>query len=160
MKTQMSIMPGWPVWAQTAGSLSCIDLDLASSSGIQSCFSRCITIMAHQYLPPLAFLIRIAPLWVSTTPYLGNCIFKLSVDFVLQFVLSCAAVSDFFDPMHCSQPDPSVHGILQARILEKVAIHFSRGSSQPRDRTSVSCIASWLFTIWATREAYTYTRKI
>ena len=41
----------------------------------------------------------------------------------------------------------SVHGILQARILEWVAIPFSRGSSQPRDRTRVSCITSRFFTI-------------
>ena len=44
-------------------------------------------------------------------------------------------------------------GILQARILKWVAIPFSRGSSWPRDRTQVSCIAGRLFTIWATREA-------
>ena len=42
------------------------------------------------------------------------------------------------DPMDCSPPDSSVHGILQARILEWVAIPFSRCSSQPRDRTQVS----------------------
>ena len=48
----------------------------------------------------------------------------------------------------------SVHGILQARILEWVAMPFSRRSSQPRDRTCVSCITGrWFFTIWATREA-------
>ena len=47
----------------------------------------------------------------------------------------------------------SVHGILQARILEWVAIPFSRGSSRPRDQTQVSCTASAFFTIWATREA-------
>ena len=41
----------------------------------------------------------------------------------------------------------SVHGILQARIPEWVAISFSRGSSQPRDRTQVSCIAGGYFTI-------------
>ena len=40
----------------------------------------------------------------------------------------------------CSPPGPSVHGILQARILEGVAISFSRASSQPKDRTRVSCI--------------------
>ena len=40
----------------------------------------------------------------------------------------------FWDPMHCSLPGPSVHGILQARILEWVAISFSRASSWPRDR--------------------------
>ena len=43
------------------------------------------------------------------------------------------------DPMDCSPPGSSVHGILQERILEWVAISFSRGSSQPRDRTWVSC---------------------
>ena len=43
----------------------------------------------------------------------------------------------------------TVHGILQARILEWVAFPFSRGSSQPRDRTQVSCIAGRFFTNWA-----------
>ena len=45
------------------------------------------------------------------------------------------------DPMDCSPPGSSVHGILQARTLEWVAISFSRGSSWPRDWTWVSCIA-------------------
>ena len=44
------------------------------------------------------------------------------------------------DPMDCSLPGSSVHGILQARVLEWVAISFSRGSSRPRDRTGVSRI--------------------
>ena len=51
------------------------------------------------------------------------------------------------DPMDCSLPGSSVHGILQARILEWVVIPFSRGSSQPRDRTLVSCIAGRFFTV-------------
>ena len=55
--------------------------------------------------------------------------------------------------MDCSLPCSSFCGILQARILEWVAISFSRRSSQPRDRTQVSCIAGRRFTIWATREA-------
>ena len=46
----------------------------------------------------------------------------------------------------------SVHGIFQARILEWVAISFSRGSSRPRDRTWVSRTVGWCFTFWATRE--------
>ena len=50
--------------------------------------------------------------------------------------------------------DYTVHGILQARILEWVAIPFSRGSSQPRDQTQVSCIAGGSFTSWAIREAH------
>ena len=49
--------------------------------------------------------------------------------------------------------DYTVHGTLQARILEWVAIPFSRASSQPRDRSQVSCIAGGFFTSWATREA-------
>ena len=55
--------------------------------------------------------------------------------------------------MGCSLPGSSVHGIFQARVLERVAISFSRGSSQPRDRTWVSHIAGRPFTIWATRQA-------
>ena len=55
--------------------------------------------------------------------------------------------------MDCSPPGSSIHGIFQARIWEWVAISFSRGSSQPRDQTWVSCIAGRRFTIWATREA-------
>ena len=49
--------------------------------------------------------------------------------------------------------DYTVHGILQARILEWVAFPFSRGSSQPRNRTQVSHSAGGFFTSWATREA-------
>ena len=49
--------------------------------------------------------------------------------------------------MYCSPPDFSVHGILQAGILEWVAIPFSRGSYWPRDRTQVSCIAGGFFTL-------------
>ena len=51
------------------------------------------------------------------------------------------------DPMDCSLSGSSVHGILQARILEWVAISFFRGSSQPRDQTQVSHIAGRCFTI-------------
>ena len=50
------------------------------------------------------------------------------------------------DPMDCSPPGSSVHEISQARILERVAISFSRGSSQPRNRTHTSCLAGRFFT--------------
>ena len=52
-----------------------------------------------------------------------------------------------YDPMDCSPPGSYIHGIFQARILEWVAISFSRGSSRPRDRTRVSHIVGRLFTI-------------
>ena len=55
--------------------------------------------------------------------------------------------------MDCSPPGSYVHEILQATILEWAAISFSMGSSQPRDRTQVSCTAGRFFTDWATRKA-------
>ena len=57
------------------------------------------------------------------------------------------------DPTSCSLLRSSVHGIFQPRELEWIAISFSRGSSQPRDRTQVSCTADRRFIVWATREA-------
>ena len=57
------------------------------------------------------------------------------------------------DPVDCNLLGFSVHGILQARILEWVAISFSTGSSWPRDQTQVSRIRGRRFYLWATREA-------
>ena len=66
--------------------------------------------------------------------------------------VSRSVVSDSCDPMDYSPPGSFVHGILQARILEWVAISFSRGFSQPRDGTWVYWIAGSFFPIWATRK--------
>ena len=55
------------------------------------------------------------------------------------------------NPMDHDPQGSSIHGILQARILDWVAISFSRGSSQPRDQTRVSCIAGRFFTVWTIR---------
>ena len=60
--------------------------------------------------------------------------------------VSLSVVSNSYNPMDCSPPGSSVHGILQARILEWVAIPFSRGSSLLRDQTWVSFIAGRFFT--------------
>ena len=57
--------------------------------------------------------------------------------------------------MNCSLPGSSVQGIFQSRIVEWVAVSFSRASSQPKDRTWFSRIAGRLFTIWGTRELST-----
>ena len=64
---------------------------------------------------------------------------------------SCPTLCDSVD---CSLPGSSIQGILQARILEWVAISFSRGSSRPRDRTQVSGIGGKCFNFWATGEAF------
>ena len=60
------------------------------------------------------------------------------------------------DSMDCSLPGASICGVSQARILECIAIPFSRESSRPRDQTQVSCIAGGRFNLWATREAWEY----
>ena len=83
---------------------------------------------------------------------------KLSLISVLKLnVVSCgkwkwshSVVSNFLQPVDCSPPSSSVHGILQARILEWGAISFSRGSSRPRDRTQVSHIAGRRFNLCTT----------
>ena len=74
-------------------------------------------------------------------------LFKIYIE--VKITQSCLTLCD---PMDYSLPVSSVHGILQARILEWVAIPFSRGSSQDRDGTQVFHIAGRFFTIWATRE--------
>ena len=75
-------------------------------------------------------------------------------------VLVTQSCPTLWDLMDCSPPGCSVHGIFQARILEWVAISFSRGSSWPRDWTQVSCIAGGFFTVWATREDCQITARI
>ena len=64
------------------------------------------------------------------------------------------------DPMDCSPPGSSAHGILQARILEWVAIPLSRGSSWPRNWTQVSHIVGKFFTVWATGRNHILIRML
>ena len=71
-------------------------------------------------------------------------------------VLSRSVVSDSLQPHGVQAQAPLSMQILQARILEWVAMPSSRGSSQPKDQTQVSCIAGRFFINWATREAQEY----
>ena len=71
-----------------------------------------------------------------------------AINIASEVAQSCLALCD---PMGCSPPGSSIHGIFQARVLEWGAVFFSRGSSRPRDQTQVSLIAGWRFTVWATR---------
>ena len=64
------------------------------------------------------------------------------------------------NPMNCSPWGSSIHEILQARILEWIAIPFSRGSSWPRDCTQVSCIAGRFFTICVTEKAHANSKLL
>ena len=68
---------------------------------------------------------------------------------VSHWVLSDSIVT----PVDCSLPGCSVHGLLQAKILEWIAMPSSRGSFRPRDWSWVFCIAARFFTVWATRES-------
>ena len=81
----------------------------------------------------------------------NNPTFRVCVCVCVLVAQSCPALCDHMDYNLTGSP---VHGILQARILEWVAISFSRGSSQPKDQTRVSCTAGGCFTIWATREGW------
>ena len=89
-----------------------------------------------------------------TPPFL---FFSFSARLLLQTekikVLVVQSCPTLCDHTNCSLPSSSVYGILQARIMKWVAIPFSRGSSQPRDRTWVSCIRGRFFTVWGTRQA-------
>ena len=70
--------------------------------------------------------------------------------------LVCMSRPTLCDPPDCSPPGSSVHGILHARILEWVAISFSRASFRPKDRTQVSHIAGGFFIIWTTRNVQSH----
>ena len=84
--------------------------------------------------------------------YLSLCQYHtilMTVKSESEITQSCPALCD---PMDCSLPGSSIHGIFQARVLKWVAISFSRWFSRSRDQTQVSRIVGRCFTIWATRE--------
>ena len=87
---------------------------------------------------------------LSATLHEGVLHSEKAPEWVCLVVQSCPTLCDLMD---CSPASSSVHGILQARILEWVAIPFSRGSSQPRDWTQVPYIVVRFFTVWATQKA-------
>ena len=92
------------------------------------------------FCQPFVFL-----LWIAR-----SCL--LLIFFYSVFFFSTVKVAQSC-PTLCNRMDYTVHGILQARILEWVAFPFSRGSSQPRERTQVSRIVGRFFISWATRES-------
>ena len=116
-----------------------------------------------QYLwgvPVLGFVFALLPCFLclclfccSVPPYcfLLHWINIISSESESEVAQSCLTLCD---PMDRSLSGSSVHGIFQARVLEWIAISFSRRSSHPRNRTQVSCIAGRRFTVWATREAH------
>ena len=133
-----------------------------------SYYSPVVVLWVHKYATH-SHLGDLCPWWPHPANFSHSCLcvagfFVLQVScegcFPWRSCLSmcvCVLIAQSYptlcDPIDCSPPVSSVLGISQARILEWVAIPFSRGSFWPRDRTWVSCIADRFFTIWATREA-------
>ena len=93
-------------------------------------------------LGDLRLLINLPRIWLSHNTPMKVKVLKAQL---------CPTLCSLID---CSMPGSSVHGISQVRLLEWIAIFFSRVSSQPRDWTQISCTAGRFFTIWVMREAY------
>ena len=84
---------------------------------------------------------------------LGSLLRCLCMSMYVCMCLVAQSCPTLWDPIDCSPPGSFVHWILQSRILEWVAISFSRGSFLPRDWIQVSCIAGRFSIIWATKES-------
>ena len=126
------------------------------------CICVCVTVQQSDLVVCILYIYD----WICVCVYVCVCVSVQQSDLVICIlyihdwicVYVCVLVAQscltLCDPMDCSPPGYSVLGILQARILEWVAIPFSRGSSRLSDWTQASCIAGRFFTIWATREVH------
>ena len=129
---------------------------------------NCFTNWLLHYRHPHWLYIRISfsPHLISTHTLLFLFIISSSIT-ILRIMWWCALMaliwislitvlvshmSESLQPHLCSPPGSSVHEILQARMLEWVAIPFSKGFYWPRDQTCVSCITGGFFTIWVIKE--------
>ena len=101
------------------------------------------------FFPNFSLIVRVHFYGITFSQFTLFCpilLFKL----VKRESASRSACPILCDPMDCNPQGSSVHGNLQARILEWVAVPFSKGSSWPRAQTGISCIAGGFFTIWVT----------
>ena len=123
-----------------------------------TCSSVSLMKQVCELVPDTLYLLE--PLWSSWLHYRGEgacnrermCQYSIiqygaSVNFPSPGTLLCVCAKSLqscltlHDPIDCGQPGSSVHGILQARMLEQVAMPSSRGSSPPRNQTRISCIS-------------------
>ena len=109
----------------------------------------CIPLETYMWNPLLLDRWAVSKFWLQNNATVNRLVIVMLYMCML-VTQSCPTLCNAVD---CSPPGPLVREILQARILEWVAISFSRGSSQPKDRTQVSCTAGRFFTVWATKEA-------
>ena len=163
----------WPIWLSVASNLAFffyVDFTVCFTSSLNSanpCIHVYLLLLFYRSFTWQFIMECLLPHIRHFSPLL--CLFyvifcRSDLSFLLSFIhvlylythmcvctklfQSCLTLCD------CSPPGRSVQGILQARILEWVAMPSSRGSSWPRDQTQVSCIASRFFTVWATRETH------
>ena len=116
-----------------------------------------LSIFSHTFWPSVCLLCEnvysgLFPFFFFKLDYIYVCVCVCVLEKEKVKVLVIQFCPPLCDPMDCSLSGSSVHGILQTRILEWVAIPFYRGSSWPRDWTQLSCVAGRLFTVWTTRE--------
>ena len=118
----------------------CLILEIWKILYYLNCNFGLIKVMFYKHCSYCVLVAFTCIISLITIPYCGGLVAQ-----------SCPILCD---PMDCIPLGSSVCGIFQARILEWVAISFSRGTSWPRARTGVSCIAGRFFTDWTTTEAY------
>ena len=147
---------GWSIGALASASVLSVNIQgwlpleltdfILPSKGLSSIFSR-TTVWKHQFTLPYMFV------WFCTEQDpRGLCFHRVEACMLSRF----SRVRLLCDPMDCSLPGSSVHGILQARVPELVAMPFSRGSSWCKNRipgSYVSCIGRQFFPISATWKA-------
>ena len=143
--------------AQRGSHSSPVEITLSISTARDTCADLLWTLLCRGSL--LSLWSWLCEMWglQSVRPQCESWLHHLPDVWATLSPCACVCVSrsvvSFCDLMDCSPPGYSVHGILQARTLEWVVMPSSRGSSWPRDRTWVFCIAGGFFTVWVTREA-------
>ena len=137
-KNKNKVMLHKTTWLHTPGCLGLGEWLLSLSESLRPFLYSSSMYSCH------LFLISSGPLGPYNFYPLTSCVWS-------EIAQSCPTLCK---PMDCSLPGSSIHGIFKARILEWVAISFSRRSSRPRDWTQVSRIVGRHFTLWATREVF------
>ena len=167
---------GWCVWGKqnsytkqkhTHKHANCLHWKPTNTSGCSQCCPVTIlyfpSLLIHMTVSHLLIYVQIQTsfhyeLWTLQFPWSQYCFCSplLCDNSFFLFPHGCCLVIQWCPtlggPKDCRLPGSSVHGIFQTRILEWVAISFSRRSSWPRDGTFISCISRWILYCWATRE--------
>ena len=119
-----------------------------SSSGIPVCLDQGSQYFSRWAAQHASVSFQALVIHSSPKPFksriISSFLFPLAFLIVLGETVSLSVSLTLCDPIDCSPPGFSVHGILQARKLEWVVISFSRGSFQPRDQKQISCIGRWI----------------